>query len=335
MKIKIFITISFIALLASCRQIKQKESLVSVRNFIFLDSIAASKAIVIDDNEHFFAKINALDVSIQMKDASLTQENNYLNRYQNHLKKEVSNFSETEKTFLTEVLSAAEAVIQKTNKSLLPKYKVAKIKTGHYGEGVYYTRGEVIYVPDNIFIDRKLEVQVPIMIHELWHVISEMRPDIKEELYGLIGFKKHNLKIQYPPQLEKVRLTNPDGADDNYAVFLPDGKLAIPLILSDKNHFQADKKHFMSYLKFDLYGLDANGKIECGQNSQSLLSAAQNAAFFALIKDNTQYIIHPDEIIADNFMLATLANDKDEYSKFTPEGKKLINAIIKALKMSK
>jgi hypothetical protein len=54
--------------------------------------------------------------------------------------------------------------------------------------------------------------------------------------------------------------------------------------------------------------------------------------FFTKIKDNTQYIIHPDEIMADNFMFAVLAFSNDDYNRFSGTGKVLIKELLTILR---
>ena len=57
--------------------------------------------------------------------------------------------------------------------------------------------------------------------------------------------------------------------------------------------------------------------------------------FFKKIGDNTQYIIHPDEIIADNFFMMTLATqeiDGFDMGKFSAKGKVLIREVEKAVR---
>jgi hypothetical protein len=55
--------------------------------------------------------------------------------------------------------------------------------------------------------------------------------------------------------------------------------------------------------------------------------------FFRQIRDNTGYIIHPDEVLADNFSFIMLDKDGAQASyKFSKAGKELLNLIEKILK---
>jgi hypothetical protein len=110
---------------------------------------------------------------------------------------------------------------------------------------------------------------------------------------------------------------------------------AIPLITSKSKVYDPKKPNFFDYLHFDLYSLDNKGDHYMAKSTttgQTLLPMQSTPTFFTKIKDNTQYIIHPDEIMADNFMLALLAYDKNEYGKFSKDGKILIQKILNKLK---
>jgi hypothetical protein len=299
---------------------------------ILLTKTEASKAIIKDDMEHYFEKITPIDAAIQMHNSKLINDQNYKEKFKSYLVTEAEDFTSDDATYIRGIFNEAIAKIVKINPKLVPKYSVAKVKTNHFGPSVYYTRGETIFIPENIFVNKKKEEEIPVMIHELWHILSEQQPLLKEKLYALIGFKKHGKKLSYPPQLASILLTNPDGADDNYALQCSDGRWVLPIIKSNSNNYSEKVPAFMTYLGFDLYAIDNNGKIECDAKGNATLKPEENKAFFDQIKDNTQYIIHPDEIIADNVMLAIMANDNNDFSKFSKIGKLLIDSILKELK---
>ncbi|MBK8700171.1 MAG: hypothetical protein IPN29_11830 [Saprospiraceae bacterium] len=326
-----FILASAIIVLWTCRPTSVNYTAAS-RPVEFLDSTKATIEITSDDGDNFFQKLTPIDAAIQMKDNTLLVSPAYLESYKDFLKTQVLSFSDNDKAFLRSVFDEATMSIGKLNPDLIPvKCQLVKIKTGHYGQNVYYTRGNTIFIPENIFINPSREVQLPIMIHELWHVISEQNPGLREQLYELIGFRKHGLEISFPSFMKDRLLTNPDGAKLDYALLLPDGKWVLPIILSGKNHYETGNNDFFNYLKFDLYGLTSTGVVEADKGGNSVLSSENHQEFFNAIKDNTQYIIHPDEIIADNFMLAVLANKNNDYKKFSAEGKGLILEIQKVL----
>jgi hypothetical protein len=333
MRYQFFIFLSLF-LIFSCKNSKKG---IGSSNTLFdlSDSNATANALLKEDSEGFFEKLQAIDVAIQLKDNEYLNDKNYVENYRVYLKSQASDFNASEKEFMVDITKEAIELVNAVNSKIIPKFQICKIKTGHYGNDVYYTRGNAIFIPENIFVAPKKEEQMPIMLHEIWHIISEQNPKLKEDLYKLIGFEKHNKKLKYPLALKKLLLTNPDGAHDEYAIKLTGNKLALPIIMSSKSKWDASNPIFFNHLKFELFGIDENGNVEAGADLTSMLTPDQQSSFFANIKDNTQYIIHADEIIADNFMLALLANKSGDYTKFNPGGKKLIENVLKVLRESK
>lgn len=317
----------FIFLNVTCKSQKSK-----IDNSIFLNIKEASEAIVTDDSEHFFSKIQPIDVAIQMKNNDLLHSNDFVEKYKKFLKSEVSEFSENEKKMMLKVIKDAFDLVAATNKKGVNEFKIAKIKTNHYGPNVYYTRGNTIFIPENIFNNFNDENVTTIILHEFWHILAEQYPQLKEKMYAIIGFKKNTTQLEYPEVLKSILLTNPDGAHDDYTLNTKNGRRIIPLITSGRKKFDPQIQDFFSYLKFDLFEVDVDGKVKANQNGETVLNIEDQQNYFNYIGDNTQYIIHPDEIIADNFMLAVKANKSGDYNKFSASGKSIITKLIEVLK---
>jgi hypothetical protein len=168
--------------------------------------------------------------------------------------------------------------------------------------------------------------------------LSRYSPELRKDLYGMIGFSKSEKPIKLNSSLEKLLLTNPDGVSYQYTIDLDnEGKTvkAIPLITSKFDQFKSDQPKFFDYLNFDLYSLDDRGDHYVAKSTtkgQTLMPLTSTPTFFTKIKDNTQYIIHPDEIMADNFMLALQAYHKNAYGKFSKDGRVLIDQVLERLK---
>lgn len=304
---------------------------------VFLDSTDASTAIIHKDVEKYFESVRPIDMSIQMKkpDPGNTNEVN-LQLFKKFISTEVSDWNEGEKKIMTKTMAEVRRLLKNMNPAIMPDIQLVKIKTNHYGKDVYYTRGNLICISENIFDGYNEEIQLPIMIHEVFHILSKNHPALRDTLYSLIGFEKLSSEPLLPKVLLDKLLTNPDGVTKQYVISLPDPNntnqtiWALPLITSRKSSWEASVPSFFEYLEFDLYpvvklgnslvvGVDVLGK--------TTLPVTATPVFFTKIKDNTRYIIHPEEIIADNFMLAVLAKDKKDYKKFSTEGKKLIESL--------
>ncbi len=326
----------------SCRLKKDVQNDVSsVPSIVtYADSTEASKLIITDDVDGFFDQISILEMEIQMKKTLKTEDKQVaLASFKSFLKTQVSSWTASEKSKLEEVFVKVKEACDLVNPRIYPgDIKLIKIKTGHYGNDVYYTRGKCILIPENIFESEEMERQIPVMIHEVFHILSRYNLKLRNDLYGYIGFFPLKEKVKLAPSLQKIVLTNPDGVTMQYAMDLdsiPGKTMIVPLITSKFPKIKADTPAFFDYLNFDLYRILKVGdsyEVQANGVGKTDVNLKQTPTFFKKIKDNTQYIIHPDEIMADNFMLGILANESKDYSKFSPEGKVLIDKMLGRLK---
>jgi len=186
---------------------------------------------------------------------------------------------------------------------------VYMIKTSGKEEGgAAYTRGNAVVLPANM-LDSKL------ICHELFHILSRRNPRLRERLYAVIGFKKCN-EIELPPVLKPRKLTNPDApANDHYIEVQVDGKpaLAVPILFSRIEKYDVNRGgEFFQYLVFQflLVERDADGpdlKPVYDGTDPRLVGVNQLSGFWEQVGRNTQYIYHPEEILADNFALLVMS----------------------------
>ncbi len=306
--------------------------------YSFMDSSQASLAIVEDKMEGFFDRISVLDMQIQSRNKiDCSTRENCLSDYKKFIQSDVEDFNSKEKTLMTSVMDSAVESIKTINPEFINfPIRLAKLKGKHYGDGVYFTRDDVIYIPKNELNRGSQDKLYSIMLHEIYHIASRFDSDFRQNCYEAIGFKKLDNPLFFPDVLKHRLLTNPDGVTDAYVIDLKNDEIqtrAIPLIISNASEFDPKRQSFFEYLKFDLYEIQ---KTELGYevltNSEGFTKIRQDLMndFFYQIKNNTQYIIHPDEILADNFMLCVMAKQTEDYSGFSEDGRKLI-ATMEAL----
>lgn len=147
-----------------------------------------------------------------------------------------------------------------------------------------YTRGTAIVLPSQVLPGEKLEL---LLAHELFHVLSRARPELRAPLYALLHFEPSPV-----PRLEPsvLRITNPDAPTLDWA--WRDGeRLLTPVLVASRAYSPSDGA-FFSLMQLRL--VDA-------RHPEQLLPVAEVPAY--ALSFNTHYIIHPDEILANNFML--------------------------------
>lgn len=283
----------------------------------FLDSLAAAQAISQDETEGFFEKIQPLDMAIQMGQplpigADRAQ---VLAAYRDFLRADVASFTPQERKLLLRAFRQAFELCEQVSPGFFPD-TVFLIKTPgqHYGPSVYYTREKSIIIPQNELARMEVEGLALVMLHELFHLYSRYHPQKREQLYALIGFQRLPQGVRLPDCLLPHLMLNPDGIDGDYALplELPGGEasLAIPLLLSNAPEYIPSQLYF-DYLDFQLFPLqptDSSFIALTADGCRSPLPPPDSLpAFWTQIGDNTTYIIHPDEILADNFVLLALS----------------------------
>jgi len=344
----VFFLLGGLLVIFGCKSQKQVNfiQLSEQHKVIFLDSAKASQAIVLDQREGFFDKISKVDMDIQMKKAhakDVTREE-VLVEYKSYIQKDVASFTDSEKEMITRIMKRMHTQCSKLSPNLvLPELRLIKTHAKHYGSSVYYTRDNIIVIPKYVLQTPDEEAFYSTMLHELFHIYSRFNPKKQDKLYELIGFKRidHPEYLAFDDALKNKMLTNPDGVNIGFAIKLAQKNgpptLAIPVLFSKKTQFESSNTDFFSYVDFGLFEvkppLSRMMKVISDKNGNSTISQELMADFFRQIKDNTNYIIHPDEIMADNFMFAILSMESPDYlDRFSSEGKTLIAEIKDILK---
>jgi hypothetical protein len=333
----------FLGYLLACEAQKPVSELkLSSKSTLFLlDSVQSSQDIVTDATDGFFEKVTAVEMSIQLKKSISSEVNraDLLPSYVDFLKKDVENFTSDESIWVAEIWKEVGKTVAKFNKNILPsEIKLIKTKGNHYGDGVYYTRENCIIIPQNELTARNRSEFLATMYHELFHIISRLDHNRRDELYQLIGFQPVGKPLQVPENLKNRILFNPDGVDFAQVIRLKTAQdqdiMAVPIILSNTaGGFTSKKPSFFSYLDFALFQVkqrpDGTWNVMTNPDGSSTIDFKQfQGEFFRQIGDNTQYIIHPDEVLADNFsFLMAIQNDHSVKNKFSASGQQLLEKI--------
>ena len=328
----------------SCKPKQQitKLTLSDQNEIIFLDSIAASTAIIVDKSDGFFDKIMPLEMSIQMKKENVSNDRTeVLQEYRDYLQTDVEDFTKEETDFVNDIMKEAFQLCNSIKLDIFPKkMRLIKTKGKHYGNSVYYTRENMIVIPENELRAGNKNSFLRVMLHEVFHIYSRYNPEKRHELYALVGFKPIEARAVLPTNLQNRLLFNPDGINFNYTMDLKNGNdemiKVMPIIVSSEDAFSKSNSAFFDYVKFDLYQVEYNQNnsfsVLTDKRGFSTLNLADLPDFFNQIKDNTQYIIHPDEILADNFMYVMLAQQKEgKFAGYSDEGTVLLEKIRKIL----
>ncbi len=179
--------------------------------------------------------------------------------------------------------------------------------TGREESGAAYTRGSSIILPRGKTGTRK-QPPLRLIAHELFHVLSRSNPELRDKLYAIIGFQPTGV-IRLPASLSPRRITNPDAPQVAHAmeVQLSEGRTSfVAPVLLTRSEFAPEQPSLFSYLDFKLMEVERaeNGDwIPHAVRGEVVLHDPSLPDFHRQIGRNTGYIIHPDEVLADNFVI--------------------------------
>jgi hypothetical protein len=251
----------------------------------------------------FLEQLSPFDYQVRLKTDQPVGEQDLLA----HIPPHVAPWTPEEIARLTPVLETLATKLAPW-KVPLPR-AILLIKTdGQEDAGAAYTRGDAIVLPQRM-VDGSRKSLDKLLPHELFHVLSRHNPALRQALYNTIGFRQTN-EVQLPEALRSRKITNPDAPLNNqYITVTQNGRQLelMPVLFSKTERYDpARGGTLFTYLTFKLMALDgAPGKhrplLVGGQ--PVLYDAAQVPGFFEQVGRNTDYIIHPEEILADNFVM--------------------------------
>jgi hypothetical protein len=198
---------------------------------------------------------------------------------------------------------------------------------GEMESGAAYCRQEAIVIPRRM--DQKSPEELEhLLTHELFHVLSNQNPGLRPKLYGIVGFEPME-PLELPAPLADRKITNPDAPKiDCFLWVVHQGEVlpAAPLLLARSPFREDGPSSLFALLQFQLVALQPQqepaapdsptlrSRRATGPSSRSesfqvlqregepLLLNPDRACLYWNIGINTNYIIHPEEVLADNFV---------------------------------
>ena len=285
---------------------------------------------ILTARDDFIERLSPFDRAARMKTDQDVSEKQFLE----FLGQNVLAWTEPEKK---KVAAAFEGIKPKLESMSLPfPKKIYIVKTSGNEEGrAAYTRANAIVLPRKEIAGRERAIR-KLICHELFHVLSRANPELKERLYQVIGFEKCG-EIEFPAKLKSRKITNPDAPKNDHCIRLQvDGKAvwAIPILYSKTEKYDPGRGgEFFRYLVFRLLLVERSGdptavKPVYDGPEPRLVDMNKVSGFFEQVGKNTGYIIHPEEILAENFALLVL----EERNMPSPEILSKIKEVLKEAK---
>ena len=184
--------------------------------------------------------------------------------------------------------SALSAIRPRIDEMRLPwPETIYLIKTsGNEEGGAAYTRGSAIVLPETELAQVPKDSLSKMLSHELFHVLTRKNPALK--------------------------ITTPDAPKNDHCIRLQVAGVptwAMPILFSRTSRYDTSRGgEFFDYLQFKFLlveGKDSIAPVIATYDDANIRLVGLNevSGFFEQIGRNTNYVIHPEEILADNFAL--------------------------------
>jgi hypothetical protein len=259
---------------------------------------------VLAEADAFIEAQSPFDRAARMQtDQSMTRE-----EFQTFVSSQARSWSEEETKKMAEVIASIGKPIA-YYASRFPMRILLVKTTGKEEGGAAYCRGlNVIVVPQHK-LGGEAESLERILIHELFHIASRNNLTLRDALYEAVGFKPCP-GIELPESLMVRKITNPDApVVEHYIEVSVAGQklLVVPVLYTSQAAYEVGSgKDFFDYLTFRLLVIERaedRWRPRYRENEPWLVDVSDVKGFHEQIGRNTGYIIHPEEVLADNFVL--------------------------------
>ena len=246
-------------------------------------------------NTEYYANVTQVDIDNRMGRSGAT-----LDELLEASTAEVKSFNIFEKYIMDHTIASMARTLKHNGYELPHIEKIEFIKTDMTVEGAAvsgYTHGTQIYLNSTNILFSVIPEAKPffeqLLWHELFHVLTRNNPEFRSEMYSLINFTVTGTEYEFPPCLDGLYRSNPDvERHDSYATFNIDGKdidcFVVWVYLQQQDGSYTDDTAV-------LVPID-------GTDTYYLPEQASN--FNEVFGTNTDYVLDPEECMADNFMYA-------------------------------
>ena len=243
--------------------------------------------------------------------------------YLNHIKEQALDWNNELKEL---VLGAIEDLSNHLDLNPMPLPKeVHFVLTTGLDEGfAAYTRGSAIFLNERIIRNHRNLTRL--IAHELVHVATRNNGKWKDNLYSQIGFLPCDPPV-FTPEFQKYVFSNPDAPRIEHALEVTYNgvkqKVAPIIYTSQENYLGGN---FFEYIEVRLFLLDGENATDYHMYPEEIriIDFDDCQEFFENVGNNTNYLFHAEEILADN--IADIYTDRLDY-----ESPEIIRKILQIL----
>ena len=180
----------------------------------------------------------------------------------------------------------------------MPPVYVVKSSMEHEGGAIGYTFRNYIFMKN---------MDYDLLTHELFHVFTRYNPVKQQDMYRLLGFKIAD-KLRVPDTVKDLIISNPDTHRKVYTTVSATKNvkyIVTPLIYG--RNFKTQKTINESFFKNMQKSLlvvtlrNRENEIVLTPKYNEFIDFKDHPEYTSKLHQNTNYDLHPEEVLADNF----------------------------------
>lgn len=270
---------------------------------IVFASAAQGKA-VLGARDDYVRATAPLERSAKLKTADAVDDE----RFVRHMQDAPMEWSEEQRKNLAPLTEALEQFLKGVRWKMPDRILLVQTDAS-LEDDLPHTRGNAILLPASYYRRGPRAVAV-VLSHETFHVLTRHNAELREKLYGAIGFRRCE-SVAIPPEIERLRITNPDTVDNRHTIavrYRQQPVEALPYIrfrsgdIDPRLGFKHDIQ--VAWLLIDRQGAECRAR----SGEPGSVAPQELEGLYEQIGRNTQYLFHAEEVLADNFVQLFMAS---------------------------
>ncbi|MDG2384921.1 MAG: hypothetical protein P8N76_24840 [Pirellulaceae bacterium] len=293
----------FVALICQSALPAAEEAAISIHpqvNLSFADRQTAKQSL--GQTDRFIRNLSPFDRQIRLQASDPISEAQFLDFVQ----AQALDWTLAEESQLRQVLKELQPLLLGFKKVWPPEIQLL-LTTGREEANAPHCREAAIVLPRSV-LKRDSASLKRLVLHELFHVLSRHSPLLRRQLYAVVGFREVK-PIDLPRALINRKITNPDAPLLNCVIQLDRKGQQVdvtPVLLTKAADYETfENRTLFGELLFRLMEVEeseGSWRPQLTDGQANLIDPRSEPSYHKQIGRNTEYIIHPEEVLADNFV---------------------------------
>ena len=285
---------------------------------------AGEAAALLLSNRAYYEGMNQEDLNFRVQKQGAT-----LDELESLVTQSTRDFTEAEKSAIDEGMAEIMDICRQRGYTLpeLDGIVFAKTTMAEESGAAAYTHGTQIYLGERLLnrgLSQESDSQAlfrETLAHELFHCLTRSHPEFRAAMYGILGFAVAGKDYEFSSEISDRIIANPDVEHhDAFASFEIGGeRLDCVVVFLSGQPFKNPGDSFFDEMVTGLVPVDDLSKLYTSDDA---------ANFRDVFGWNTDYVIDPEETMADNFAFAVVYGLEGREYK-TPEIIKRIDEILR------